>query len=107
MAKSIRKTYVGAMSDDETWWAKRFATRKTLAKKECLKLEPGTWIQLKWKDSPDTVVLLTRKLVNEPGDITLEYWDPLDCYGSYAVHSQIVRVFPPSFNVVPPKALLI
>jgi hypothetical protein len=58
-----------------------------------MKIKPGTWIELKWTDSENTVVLLLERPENCLGDVGLCYYDPhIEQVSRHAVHSQIVGV---------------
>lgn len=69
-----------------------FKTRKPIPKKEALKLKPGTFVQLKWLDGPDTVVMLVERLENKKGDISLDYLEQGRGRDTHAIHTQIVAV---------------
>jgi hypothetical protein len=74
-------------------YAVEFKKQKSLTKKECLKIKPGTWIVLKWLDGENTAVLLLERLENCLGDIGLCYFDPeLGVVSRHAVHGQIVGI---------------
>ncbi len=53
-------------------FAAEFAVQKPLPKKEIYKLKPGTWIELRWKDAPNTVHLLTERVIPGKGDLSVE-----------------------------------
>jgi hypothetical protein len=72
--------------------------QKHLTKREVLKLKAGTWIEVSWADSPNSVGLLLERPEKEPGDVSLRVFWPdteSDAYNSSvnssAVHSQVVR----------------
>lgn len=48
--------------------------RKTMPKKEVLKLQPGTLVRVAWLDSPDSVHLILEKPVRDTGDLSLTTW---------------------------------
>ena len=74
-------------------YAAEFKNQKPLTKKEAMKIKPGTWIELKWTDSENTVVLLLERPENCLGDVGLCYYDPhIEQVSRHAVHSQIVGV---------------
>ena len=72
-----------------------FRTQKPVPKSEVLKLQPGTWVELKWADAPNSVALLLEKPQRGRGDVSLTLFDPSSKYaptGCRAVHAQVVRV---------------
>jgi hypothetical protein len=90
-----------SVEQQEKTWKDLCDAQKPIHKLQALKLLPGTWIELKWVDSPNSVALLTQKLERETGDVNLHCFFPDDkenCF--YANSSQIVRIIGP---VVIPK----
>ncbi len=76
-----------------TDYAVEFKSQKSLTKKEVMKIKPGTWVELKWYDSENTVVLLLERPETCLGDVGLYYYDPyIEGVSRHAVHSQIVKV---------------
>lgn len=67
-----------------------------LPKAEVAKLQPGTWIEVKWLDGPNEALLLTRRMERAPGEITLNYYIPgTRSLGWHATNRQVVRVLGP------------
>jgi len=79
-------------------FAAEFAAQKPLPKKEIYKLKPGTWIELRWKDAPNNIVLLAERVVPGKGDISIRYFDVADGKVTWkqnhwrGVHDQIVAI---------------
>ena len=72
-----------------------FNAQRSLTKKEVMKLKPGTWLEVKWLDDWNTVVLLLERPESGPGDVSLRCYDPSSNgyrVHSHVVHSQVVRV---------------
>jgi hypothetical protein len=95
--------------EDQLWWDfpyhleplvvdfnKAFNTQRPLLKKEVLKLKAGTWIELRYRDAPNSAVLLLEKPTSSAGDASLKvfYPDTGRC-DEHPVHSQVVRVLGP------------
>lgn len=85
-----------------------YCAQKPLPKKEVMKLKPGTWIEVRWLDSPNTLHLLIVKPFYQPGDVTLVVLDVcaggvLKAFGRKVDHDQVVAVHgsvvPPTFPV--------
>lgn len=54
-----------------------FKKRPFVPKKEVLKCKPGTWLQVMWLDSPDSVVLLLERVDrNARGDVAMRCYTP-------------------------------
>jgi hypothetical protein len=68
--------------------------QKAMTKKEVMKLRPGTWIEVKWKDHPNTVALLIEKPVYAPGDVSFKciVFDEKGSCFQYVGHDQVIRV---------------
>lgn len=70
--------------------------RKTLPKKEVLKLKPGTLIRVCWIDSADTIHVVLEKPIFCVGDMPIRAWtkggtyDFEDCLK--IAHDQVVEV---------------
>lgn len=77
-------------------FAAEFAAQKPLLKKEIYKLKPGTWIELRWKDAPNSIALLTERVAPGKGDISISYLEVADGRVTWrpnhwrGVHDQIV-----------------
>ena len=77
-------------------FAAEFAVQKPLPKKEIYKLKPGTWIELRWKDAPNSIGLLAEKVEAGKGDISISYLEVADGQVTWrrnhwrGVHDQIV-----------------
>lgn len=82
-----------------------FAQQKPLTKKEIYRLQPGTWIELRWLDGPNTVALLEERVTPGRGDrtlLTLDVENGMLVSGrSHATHDQIVDTHG-QINVVAP-----
>lgn len=52
-----------------------YKAQKPLPKKEVLRLKPGTFIEVKWSDAPNTVVMLLERPENNPGPVCLRVFD--------------------------------
>lgn len=69
-----------------------------LPKKVVLTLKPGTWLELKWDDSPNTRGLLLGNLTElspkeRKGDVSLlVYYPHSGDTNSNAVHTQVVGI---------------
>ena len=73
-------------------WDQRYVTLKSLTKREVARLTPGTFIQLKWVDSPDTAALLLEKMDRaERGEVSLYVFDG-EKVTRHPVHNQVVAV---------------
>lgn len=73
-------------------WYQRYVTLKPLTKREVARLTPGTLIQLKWMDGPDTVGLLLEKIdKSKRGEVSLHVFDGKGS-NHHPVHNQIVAV---------------
>jgi hypothetical protein len=48
-----------------------YKLQKALTKREVLKLKPGTWVELKWRDSPNSIALLLERVTNSKGDVSI------------------------------------
>lgn len=60
-------------------------------KKEVAKIKPGTWIEIKWNDAPNSVALLIgRDGLGVSGDMSLECAH-FDAKGKMSVHSRVVH----------------
>lgn len=68
------------------------AGRKHLPKKEVMKLKPGTFVRIMWKDAPDEVVMLIEKPTFEVGEISLRYIHSDGRCDSHATNEQVVEV---------------
>lgn len=64
-----------------------------LTKREVMKCEPGTILQLSWTDNEPTVGLLLEKPTNEKGDVSLfvYHFDTSQC-DRHTIHSQVMCV---------------
>lgn len=76
-----------------------FQKQNPLTKAAVLAIKPGSLIEIKWHDSPNTVGILLEKPTRESGDVSLHVWYPDDpATGSmsnvntHAVHSQVVAL---------------
>ena len=49
-------------------FAAEFDAQRPLAKKEIYKLPAGTWVELRWRDAPNTVQLLACRVKPGQGD---------------------------------------
>jgi hypothetical protein len=89
----IFKSAVGKASQEPKKMSpeEAFNAQRPLTKKEVMELKPGTWVELKWRDSENTVVLLLERPENSSS--WLCYYDPdFELVARHAVHSQIVKV---------------
>lgn len=89
MTTSIKLTaaeYAANKAKYETEYTKQ----RPIPKKQVLKLRPGAWIEVKWKDAPNQLLLLAERPFYEPGDMRLEAIEPL---GRVTItHDQVVAV---------------
>lgn len=76
-----------------------FQKQRPLTKAVVMAIKPGTLIEVKWQDSPNTVGILLEKPERERGDVSLRVWYPddpvtgsLSHVDSHAVHGQVVAV---------------
>ena len=83
----------------QTDHATAFANQKPVAKAQVMALKPGTLVEVKWQDSPNTFGILLEKPTKERGDVSLRIWwpenratDNLSDVNSHAIHSQVVAV---------------
>jgi len=82
--------------EDQKLAQKAFDKVKVLPKSEVMKIKPGTWIELKWMDSPNNVVLLLEKPDRCTGDVSLFTMNPSTLSADHhAIHSQVVSVVGP------------
>lgn len=73
-------------------WHQRYVTRKPLTKREVARLTPGTFIQLKWMDTPDTAAFLLEKMDRaERGEVSLYVFDGEEVT-RHPVYNQVVAV---------------
>lgn len=73
-------------------WHQRYVTLKSLTKREVARLTPGTFIQLKWMDTPDTAALLLEKMDRaEHGEVSLHVFDGKEV-SHHPVYNQVVAV---------------
>lgn len=83
-----------------------FDKQRPLSKKVIYKLKPGTWVELRWVDSPNSVCLLVHKVEQSKGDCTLYTQEVVNGHlmpcNTHAVHDQIVAVHG-QLEVVAPK----
>jgi hypothetical protein len=56
---------------DEHDYAAEFKTKRTLTKRQLLKIPAMSFLRVKWKDAPDQVVLLLEKAVYTQGSMSL------------------------------------
>lgn len=102
---------IGHKNHETDWYCVPFvpwSLRKSLPKKEVMKLQPMTWLQVKWMDGPDTLVLLLEKPRYQAGDVELTTIDPdVGEVNSRVDNTQVMAVH--SYVVVPalPKPALI
>jgi hypothetical protein len=68
-----------------------YSKQKHLAKKETLKLQPGTFLEVKWDESPNSVVLLLERPYPLLGELSLKVLIPYEGTRRLA-HVQVVRV---------------
>lgn len=70
--------------------------QKPLRKSEVMKLKPGTWIEVKWKDAPNSAALLLSKPEHETGDVELRCFYPNSNGRDWSADtSQVIRVIGP------------
>jgi hypothetical protein len=73
--------------------AEHYNAQTPMTKKEFLKLQPGTWLEIRWLDGPNSVVLLLEKPKRNAGDITFTCWSPTPTIqGTTLESSQVIRV---------------
>ena len=66
-----------------------------LPKAQALKLEPGTWIQVQFKNGPNQVAMVTQTPEFEKGDMSVAVYFPREQKRYqywHVMHTQIVRV---------------
>lgn len=76
-----------------------YYSQKPVTKAEVAKLLPGTLVQLRWKDAPNSLGILLQKMDPGPGEISLHILH-LERFGSglptsansLATHEQVVSV---------------
>lgn len=80
-------------------YAAQFEAQRHLAKKEVYKLQPGSWLIVKWKDAPNSIHMLLSKPERCNGDVSLDVWNPVVPYGRRSAynstsvcHDQVVGV---------------
>lgn len=66
--------------------------RKHLPKKTVMKQKTGTFLQIKWRDSPDTVVMLIHKPTECVGEASLQVIEPKRGHRLWVNSSQVVAV---------------
>lgn len=92
-AKFTQSPREDARKAEEALNRQRFESQRPLPKKVVMRLKPGTWIEVKWLDTVNTVMLLLEKPEDRAGDVSLRCYDPhTQDVHSHAVHSQVVRV---------------
>lgn len=91
---------------DVDYHAVAFKTQRAVPKKAVMKCKAGTWLEVKWKDAPNSIVLLLEKPENNPGDVCLKTYDPVVQDVSWKADSnQVIRIVgplqvPPAFDVI-------
>lgn len=69
-----------------------------MTKKEAYKLKPGTVVEVKWIDEPNSRVMVLEKPGHETGDLRIScfpeeaMWGKERYFVTYIYHDQIVRV---------------
>jgi hypothetical protein len=78
-------------------YQQKFKEQKSLTKSKVLALLPGTLLELKWLDGPNTFGFLLEKPKNNAGDVSLFIWYPeitgkakTGSFNQYAGHNQVV-----------------
>lgn len=69
-------------------------TGKPIPKKQVMKLEPGTWIRVRFPDCEDSVALVLRKPTYNPGDVDVNVYFPNFITEKYdrVMHDQVVQI---------------
>jgi hypothetical protein len=68
--------------------------KKSLTPKQAAKLKPGTWLQISWNDSKDTLALLIEHEI-KGGEPTLSCYYPKRTFNKvneYATYTQVVAI---------------
>ncbi len=66
---------------------------KPMPKKEVVKLQPGTWIRVRYLDSEDDVAMVTRKPVYCKGDVDVDIYAPGTQHQHARIqHDQVLKV---------------
>ena len=86
-------------------FAAEYDEQLPMAKKDIYKLPEGTWIELRWRDAPNTVQLLDCRVEPGKGDCSVYTSEVVKGHlvhtQSAVVHSQIVAIHG-RINVIPP-----
>lgn len=107
LADRIEELLTGVPKPPESRdFTQEYQEQKALSKKELYKLKPGTWVEVRWLDSPNTVHLLTERVIPDKGDLSVEVQSVIKGrlhHRSMSVtHDQIVAMHG-MLTVEPPK----